>query len=574
MKRICVANKPSTGDSSGARFQPIPGFQCRRRIMNQQKRFALRGLALAAVLASAASFAAAAVNEPYTVRVAYDPATPKATVTWGADAPLATGFGVERRPVGRTTWTEVAFVKEPLRSYVDTTVAPLTRYEYRVKAYRPGGPSTGYVSTSTATIALDFPYKQGYGRGIKPTNYSQAQMDADVRDMYNLWRAKYVTTAGAGTGGARVYKPDEGGDTVSEGQGYGMLISVYMANASNSGKSDFDKMLTYYKAKRRFLNSENTGLMSWRVGADGVVIDPWVAPDGDIDAAFALLVADKKWGSGNGNPNYLLEAQTILNGLQRFATYNRSSTASDLIANAEKELTWAEGDTSYTMSSYQVVSYMKQFANVSDATRAAQWRETMRASYKAYDYFYDTNPTTALTPFTFLTKPGANQYKQSEKGYNFGPDSCRVPWRVGLDFLWHGNANSTYANSFDAGIRATLAQDLPKVNAAWFMNTVGNDPTAALYGYNINGTPAANTFVYGQRHTAGSMAVGAMTDASNQTRLNTLYEWMRKQVPGQSYSFNGKTVTPEYYGDTVLLVTMIAVTGNMPNLPEVAIPAQ
>lgn len=542
--------------------------------MNQHKRVVLRALAIVALALGASLPAGAAVNEPYTVRVAYDPAAPRATVTWGADGPAAHGYGVERRPVGRTAWTQVAYVNEPSRTYSDSTVAPLTRYEYRVKAYRPGGPTTGYISTSTAVIALGFPYKQGYGRGIRPTNYDQAQMDADARDMYGLWRAKYVTTAGAGTGGTRVYKPDEGGETVSEGQGYGMLISVYMADASNEGKSDFDRMLTYYKSKRRILNGEDTGLMSWRINADGSVADVWVAPDGDVDAAFALLVADKKWGSGNGNPNYRGEAQTILNGLQRFAVYNRSSTASDLIANGEKELSWGEGTSNFTMSSYQVVSYMKQFANASDATRAAQWRETMRAGYKAFDYFYDANPGTALTPYTFLTAPGANQYQPSAKGYNFGPDSCRIPWRVGLDFLWHGNANSTYANSFDANIRATLAQDLPKVNAAWFMNAVNNDPTAALYGYQLNGTPSPGTFVYGQRHTAGSMAVGAMTDAGNQTRLNTLYEWMRKQIPGQPYSFNGKTVKAEYYGDTVLMATMIAVTGNMPNLPEVPVPAE
>lgn len=71
------------------------------------------------------------------------------------------------------------------------------------------------------------------------------------------------------------------------------------------------------------------------------------------------------------------------------------------------------------------------------------------------------------------------------------------------------------------------------------------------------------------------MAVGAMTDASNQARLNALYDWMRKQIPGQNYTGpDGFSVTREYYGDTVLMVTMIAVTGNMPNLPEVAIPAQ
>lgn len=542
--------------------------------MDHKKRILLCAMALAGAGIGASAPAAAAVSEPYGVRVAYEPAAPRATVTWGADGTTAHGFGVERRPVGRSTWTQVAYLREPVRSYADATVAPLTRYEYRVKAYRPDGVSAGHISTSTATIALDFPYQRPYGRGIMPTNFSAAQMNADVRDMYKLWRAKYVTTTGAGTG-ARVYKPDENGETVSEGQGYGMLISVYMADVNNDGKGDFDKMLTYYKAKRRIMpDGSDSGLMSWKINADGSVADVWVAPDGDIDAAFALLVADKKWGSGGANPNYWGEAQRIINGLQRWATFNRTGGASKLIANSEKELAWQESGTSYTMSSYQIVSYMKQFANASDSTRAAQWRESMRAAYKALDYFYDTNPNAALTPFTFLTQPGPGQYQRSARGYGFGADSCRVPWRVGLDFLWHGNANSTYVNGLDPSVRATLAHDMPQVNAAWFMGAVGNDPTAAMYGYNLNGTPATGTYRYGQRHTAGSMAVGAMTDVSNQARLNTLYSWMRAQVPGLGYSSGGNSVTPEYYGDTVLMVTMIAVTGNMPNLPEVATPVQ
>lgn len=49
---------------------------------------------------------------------------------------------------------------------------------------------------------------------------------------------------------------------------------------------------------------------------------------------------------------------------------------------------------------------------------------------------------------------------------------------------------------------------------------------------------------------------------------------MRAQIPGQAYNVGGINVPPEYYGDTVLMVTMMAVTGNMPNLPEVPIPAQ
>ncbi len=531
------------------------------------RRLACRMLGACIALGLAGS-AAAQTKAPYNVAVKYDGATHSATLSWTSDAPLAYGFAIERRLLGSATWSQVAFKSEPVRSYTDRGLAPLKRYEYRVKAYRSGARSDFYPSAAVAT-AVNFPYNAPYPFGIRPSNFSQDQMNADVRDMYTLWRATYVTSAGAGSGGKRVYKPAEGGGTVSEGQGYGMLISVFMADDDNGGKADFDAMLVYYRAHMKTNADGSTrNLMDWSINADGSTADPWVAPDGDLDAAFSLLVADHKWGSGNGNPNYLGEAQGIINALQKYVVFNRVTTASKLIANADKDLTWQEGAGSYTMSSYQMVGYMRQFASASDSTRAAQWLDTLKSGYEAFNYFYKTNPGTALTPFTFLTQPGLKQYLKGSKGYTFGPDSCRVPWRIGMDYIWHGNANSSWAHGLDPAVSAALAQDMPKVNVNWFMGSTGGNPSAMWYTYQLNGTPAS-TIHWGQRHTAGSMAAGALTDVSSQQQLNTLYAWMRQQIPGQDYNGGGYRVPAEYFGDTVLMLNMIMVTGNMPDLPEV-----
>ncbi|MES3025439.1 MAG: glycosyl hydrolase family 8 [Pseudomonadota bacterium] len=548
--------------------------------MIKSKRNFLRGSAVAIAAAlGVAGTAAAAVPAPYGVAVSYNASANSANVSFGADAPAAYGYGIERRPVGRTTWTQVKYLAEPNRAYLDTGLAPLSRYEYRVKAYRAGGPAEGYISTSTATTGLDFPYAVGYGRGIVPSNYSQLQKNADANSMYGYWRATYMTTAGAGSNGMRVYKPEENGETVSEGMGYGMLISVYIANAGNTGKADFDKLLTYYKSKEKFNGTVGEGLMAWRIGSDGTVLDPWIAPDGDLDAAYALLVADKKWGSG-GAVNYKAEAVKILNGLQAYVVYNRGTNPSNLIGGSDKpDLASPENAATMTMSSYAMVGYMKQFKAVSDAARAAKWDDTLRASYKMFDYFYDKNPATALTPYTFLTQVGPNQYLKPTKGYNFGPDACRVPWRVGIDYLWHGNANAAFVNQSIPGVSATLAHDMPVKQAAWLnvrlggSSTTTGDPQQVMYSYEIDGTVTPGTFRWGQRNMIGSMAVGAMTDASNQAWLNRMYDWLRVQTPGQDYVNGGVTIKPGYFGDTVMMVTMLAVTGNMPNLPEVPVPA-
>ncbi|MGN6827038.1 glycosyl hydrolase family 8 [Paucibacter sp. M5-1] len=538
--------------------------------MTSRKHFLKQSLAACAGLLSAGFGSAQAQTAPYGLAVSYLPASNSATLTWQSAPPAAFGFDIERRPAGGTTWTKVAYVPEPGRSHTDTNLQPLTRYVYRVIGYRPGGPTAGYTSESMVATPLNFPYGVNYPNGIRPSNFSQAQQNADVLAMWQAWRSFYLTSNGAGTNGIRVYKPAENGESVSEGIGFGMLISVFMAATGNSGKSDLDGLFRYYRSKPQLLNGNGIGLMAWRIAADGSVIDNYVAPDGDIDAAYALLVADKKWGSF-GEINYKQEAVAILNNLMKWAVLNRGAGDSNLMYRAAMTvLDRVEKADDYTMSSYQIVSYFKQFK---EAAADARWDAVLRAGYKFHDYFYKANPSNgSLTPFTFLTQPGSNQYQPGVKGYNFGYDSSRTPWRLGLDYLWHGTTNANFAKLTHTGINANLPRDMPTRQAKWFEAITGGNPQAAMVSYELGGGTSPGAYRAGQRNMASAMAVGAMTDASNQAWLNTLYAWMRQQVPGQTFSSGGITVQPDYYGDTVLMACMIAVTSNMPDLPAVPIP--
>ncbi|WP_146204594.1 hypothetical protein [Massilia glaciei] len=214
---------------------------------------------------------------------------------------------------------------------------------------------------------------------------------------------------------------------------------------------------------------------------------------------------------------------------------------------------------------------MKQFAAVSDSTNAAKWRAMIPAMYKMYNHFMYANPT-GLTPFTFKTAAGTN-YANGLRGYNYGLDASRVPWRVGMDFLWYGFTNSTAAKAVHPTVNGYLSRDLPKRQAAWFNTAIGGTsttagmPQMAYESYELNGAVTPGKSRFGQRNMVSGMAVGAMTDGANQVFLNQAYQWMIKQTPGSSYSENGVTISPDYYGDTVLMFCLIAVTSNMPNLP-------
>lgn len=86
---------------------------------------------------------------------------------------------------------------------------------------------------------------------------------------------RYVTPDG------RVSRLDQGGDTVSEGQAYGMLLAAAIGDSQR-----FDAIWSWTQAHLR----RPDGLLSflWRGGR---VQDPQAASDADLDASRALLVA-------------------------------------------------------------------------------------------------------------------------------------------------------------------------------------------------------------------------------------------------------------------------------------------
>ena len=111
-------------------------------------------------------------------------------------------------------------------------------------------------------------------------------------------------------GDGRVVRRDEGGDVVSEGQAYGMLIAVAVG--------DEDRFRAIWDWTRSHLTRPD-GLLSWR-WADGAVTDANSAADADLDAARSLLLASKRFDDqeladeGKRLGADILEAETVAVG--------------------------------------------------------------------------------------------------------------------------------------------------------------------------------------------------------------------------------------------------------------------
>ena len=79
----------------------------------------------------------------------------------------------------------------------------------------------------------------------------------------------------------RVERTDQGGDTVGEGQAYGMLLAAAIGDQRR-----FDLIWTWTKDNLR--GADGLIAFLWR---DGEVVDPKPASDADVDAGRALLAA-------------------------------------------------------------------------------------------------------------------------------------------------------------------------------------------------------------------------------------------------------------------------------------------
>src|SRR5262249_23787586 len=140
--------------------------------------------------------------------------------------------------------------------------------------------------------------------------------------------------------------------------------------------------------------------------------------DGDMDMAEGLLEANKRW-PGNGFNSC---ATTLINAI---------------LANETDSCGIGPGDapsftscSGYTYPSYFAMSYLTSFYCF---TNNAHWTTAKTARYGKLNYWYANH---ALPPETINMTGG------TRNGGDYQYNSCRVPWRLSLDYLWNGNTNA------------------------------------------------------------------------------------------------------------------------------------
>ncbi|UJW86675.1 glycosyl hydrolase family 8 [Devosia sp. SL43] len=377
-------------------------------------------------------------------------------------------------------------------------------------------------------------------------NVPAATRDAQLLDFYQQWKSTYFTY-GCGEGRAYV---DVGGDdkpvyggteahtiTVSEAHGYGMLALVMMADVDSDAHADFDAMVRYFH-DHPSLSSPH--LLAWNqvegcADAGDDVGGTNTATDGDLDIAYALLLADKVWGSA-GELDYAAEARATMDAIM---AYEVEPVGMHLGIGD-----WAlRPDDTYfrntTRSSDFMTSHLRAFA---EASGQVDWYSVLDRTYAIIDAVRASHAAgTGLMPdfivdLDTVPRPADAVFLEGEADGMYSWNAGRYPWRIALDYLTFGEA------------RAKAAID--PVNA-WIRASTGDDPTKIADTYGLDGSTLPN-------HGENSMAfvapfgVAAMIDPANQAWLDAIWaDVVDKPVADE-----------DYFGNTLKLLSMIAMSGH------------
>jgi len=418
-------------------------------------------------------------------------------------------------------WAPI-FVGDDLTSFV--SVSPLA--------------STSTISDNNSDNVPHFPFPQQLTYStdiILPNNYSRATMNNDVSTFYTQWKSDYLVAEGNENGHDlyRIALGKAGTNhdiTVSEGQGYGMLISVIMAGYDTKAQTIFDGLWYFSK---KYPSGINPQLISWHIPIADSGNDS--AFDGDADIAYALLMADKQWGS-NGTINYAKEASTLIAAIYT-STIGLDSNLPmlgdwvDMNGNTYNQYTNRPSD--FMPSHFQAFS---SFTHNSDWLKVATTaRETINSIQKNY------SSTTGLIP-DFINhslyndiwepEPASNNFLEGEYDGQYYYNACRVPLRYGMDALFTQDSTSK-----------TIITRM----ATWMADTYSS-PYDIKSGYRLDGSVLAGSDYFSTVFVA-PFGVAAMNVPNQQNWLNLIYNAV-------------KSTHEDYYQDSINLLSLIVMTGN------------
>ncbi|WP_291053381.1 glycosyl hydrolase family 8 [Herbiconiux sp.] len=396
-------------------------------------------------------------------------------------------------------------------------------------------PTTAEIATEAAEAELLAAPARPFGSHPEPFPVGAARApggtaaaDQATAAAYDAWKAAYLK-AGCGTGR---YYVDASSATnslvVSEGQGYGMVVTALMAGYDPNARTAFDGLYRYVQDHP---SASDPDLMAWHqdTACTNYPNDNSSATDGDFDIAYALLLADTQWGSG-GAIDYRTEALTMI------AAIKRSEINPQTLLPRLGD--WTSPGTTYWFATRTSDLMVDHFVAFQNATGDEFWGQVTRATTQLVTTLQEQfAPETGLLPdFVVDTetapKPAPPDFLESPDDGAYGYNAARTPWRLASSALLTG----------DAASRTAVAR-----MTDWIVAETSGVPSAIRAGYELDGTPLAN---YTDLVFTAPFGAGGLPDARDQGWVDRV--WTRLTSAG----------TGQYFGDSIRLQVMLLASGN------------
>jgi endo-1,4-beta-D-glucanase Y len=321
---------------------------------------------------------------------------------------------------------------------------------------------------------------------------------ADARKAYDHWKKTLVTRDGA-NGFRRVVRPDTpdgiANSTVSEGIAYGMILAVYFDD-----QPLFDDLFKYSQHW-----ADDTGLMAWYINPQGTEACPgadnWsAASDSDEDIAFALIMADTKWGGGGR-----LEKSYRDHALRQIELVKEHEVHESGVFKPGNR--W--GGPELLNISYFAPAFYEIFGRYTGEVEF--WDRVIDVNYKAlFNCLNEANGNheSGLVP-AWSNYNGEPVVAFDGAPTHFQTDSIRTPFRIAQHYYWTGDERAK--------------KYLDKVNAFFVPQGAGN----LTDEYELDGTPKPMAAPLASSRSAvvvGCTAVAAMADPGNDEYVSDAYD--------------------------------------------------
>ncbi len=376
-----------------------------------------------------------------------------------------------------------------------------------------GALALALLAPGLKAASFSYAHAGNYNYGILPSNYGSGD-DTTILNMYNAWKASRITDDGT----YAYTKADQDNNyTYSEGMGYAMIMAAYMNDQT------LFNHLWAYKLKW----NDGNGLMNWKINGESGIVGSNSATDADQDIAYGLLIASAVWGN-SGTYNYGSLALTELNRIRSLDLDIYSIRPGDAFDSCR-------------YPSYFMVSQYQAYA-AHDTGNASLWSSVRSQCYSTLNNANIINATSHLIPETCQDASTGGGCSDSTTDYKY--NSCRVPYRVAMDWLYYGNASaSTYLSNM----------------ASWLNTTYGANPSGIGDDYVVSSNAKADSA--NNSAFVGPFACAYTLNSTYQTDLNGFYSTLLTMTDANNGS---------YYNGAWQLMSLLLLSGHMPNVADPA----